>query len=253
MGISIPNVNTAALARGRSVFHAISHQGLQRKSNEDRFLIKCIQDDAVMIAVADGLGNEPAGSAAAEIVRQSLCGIESIPENREKTELERIARQIDRTVHSEGQCRPNAEGMGSTLLAVLLRRGNAYWVHVGDSRLYLFRNGTLQQITEDQTLARFLVAENEITPEQSQIHYSQCVMDQCVGCGYVEPETGNLQVFDHDWIILSTDGLHKLIAPDDITSILNTPADIETKAEALVRAALDAGGPDNITVILMRS
>jgi PPM family protein phosphatase len=252
MGIAIPNVSTAAFVMGRSLFHAISHQGFQRKSNEDRFLIKCLQDNAVMIAVADGLGNEP-GSDAAEIVRQSLCGIDAIPMGRERPELERIARQIDLAVHGQSECRPAAEGMGSTLLAVLLRNQKAHWVHVGDSRLYLFRNGMLQQITEDQTLARFLLEENEITTEQSQIHYSRDVMDQCLGCGYVVPETGTLNIQEHDWIILSTDGLHKLIEHDDFTSILNTPADIQTKAEALVKAALDAGGKDNITVVLMKS
>jgi protein phosphatase len=140
--------------------------------------------------------------------------------------------------------------MGSTLIGVLLRDRIAYWVHVGDSRLYLFRNGTLTQVTEDQTLARFLLEEGEITAEQLPTHYSRHVMDQCVGCGYVEPETGRLEFLDGDLLVLSTDGLHREISANTFDSILKMDTDLEVKARALVKAALDAGGKDNITVVM---
>jgi len=252
MGIATPILNVAAFTLGNYCFHGVSHPGLCRKSNEDRLLIKDLEGDGVMLAVADGLGDEPSASAA-EMVREKLAGIDTIAQHREIPELVRITRRLDCTVHDRKKDPGADESLGSTLLAVLIRSGKAHWVHVGDSRLYLFRNGTLRQITQDQTLARFLVSEKHITPEQSQTHYSRCVMDQYVGCGYAEPETGTLQILDHDCVILSTDGLHKLIGHNEFASILNTSADIGTKAEKLVRAALDAGGTDNITVVLMQS
>jgi protein phosphatase len=222
-----------------------------RKSNEDRYLIKKLKDNSVLIAVADGLGGEVAGDYAAEILRGKLAGLNHISRNNEQPELDQLAREIDRTIYTESQEKNNAlEGMGSTLVGVLLRDRIAHWVHVGDSRLYLLRNGTLTQVTEDQTLARFLLEVGEITAEQLPTHYSRHVMDQCVGCGYAEPETGRLKLLAGDLLVLSTDGLHGEIPGNTLNSILNTDTNLEIKARALVKAALDAGGKDNITVVM---
>jgi protein phosphatase len=157
---------------------------------------------------------------------------------------------MDLNIYSKGREDVALEGMGSTLISVLLRERTAYWVHVGDSRLYLFRNGTLTQVTEDQTLARFLLEEGEITAEQLPTRYSRHVMDQCVGCGFVEPETGRMEFLAGDVLLLSSDGLHRNIADNTIGSILNMDTHIEIKARSLVKAALDAGGKDNITAVL---
>jgi protein phosphatase len=238
------------LTMGTHNFFGITHIGLVRKSNEDRYLIKKLKDKSVLIAVADGLGGEVAGDYAAEILRGKLAGMNHISRNNEQPELDQLARAIDRTIHTEGRENHALEGMGSTLVGVLLRDRMAHWVHVGDSRLYLLRNGTLTQVTEDQTLARFLLEEGEITAEQLPTHYSRHVMDQCVGCGYAEPETGRLEFLAGDLLVLSTDGLHGEIPENTLNSILNTNTNLEIKARALVKAALDAGGKDNITVVM---
>ena len=231
-------------------FFGITHIGLVRKSNEDRYLIKELKDNSVLIAVADGLGGEAAGDYAAEILRGKLAGLNHISRNNEQPELDQMARGIDRSVYTEGRENNALEGMASTLVGVLLRDRTAHWVHVGDSRLYLLRNGTLTQVTEDQTLARFLLEEGEITAEQLPTHYSRHVMDQCVGCGHAEPETGRLKFLAGDLLVLSTDGLHGEIPGNKLNSILNTDSNLETKARSLVKAALDAGGKDNITVVM---
>ena len=234
----------------KNKFFGITHIGLVRKLNEDRYLIKKLKDESVLIAVADGLGYEVAGDYAAEIIREKLSGLDSISRNNVQLKLDQLAREIDRTIYTKSQENISLEGMGSTLLGILLRDRIAYWVHVGDSRLYLFRNGTLTQITEDQTLARFLLEEGEITAEQLATHYSRHVMDQCVGCGYVEPETGRFEFLAGDVLVLSTDGLYKDITENTIDTILNADSNLYIKAKALVKAALDAGGKDNITAVL---
>jgi protein phosphatase len=231
-------------------FFGITHIGLARKINEDRYLIKELKDKSVLIAVADGLGGEVAGDYAAEIIREKLVGLNNISRKNEQLELDQLARAIDRTIYTEGQENNALEGMGSTLVGVLLRDRVAYWVHVGDSRLYLFRNGTLTQVTEDQTLARFLLEEGEITTEQLPTHYSRHVMDQCIGCGYAEPETGRLKFEAGDLLVLSTDGLHREISDNTLNLILTADTNLEIKARALLKTALDAGGKDNITVVL---
>ena len=158
--------------------------------------------------------------------------------------------EVDLAIYNETESDPRFEGMGTTLICVLLRKEFAYWVHVGDSRLYVLHDGQLTQITEDQTFARFLLEEGEITPEQVPTHYSRHVMDQCVGCGICEPETGRLLFKDEDLIVLTTDGLHKEIDNEHLASILQAKTNLEAKTKSSVQAALDAGGKDNITIVI---
>lgn len=229
---------------------ALTHIGLVRKSNEDRYFIKKLSDGSVLLAVADGLGGEVAGDYAAEIIMGRLAGIQQVTMNKEQQELELLVKDIDIAIHDETEKNPDLKGMGSTLVGILLRDGCAHWVHVGDSRLYILRDRVLRQVTEDQTFARFLLEEGEITAEQVPTHYSRHIMDQCVGCGIADPETGRLEVQDKDLLLLTTDGLHKKIPPETLLSLLNAKTSIKTKAQSLVQAALDTGGKDNITIVI---
>jgi PPM family protein phosphatase len=229
---------------------AASHIGKVRKANEDRYLIKKLDDGSILLAVADGLGGEVAGDYAAEIVMGKLAGIDHIRKGREEQQLAARVKEADLAVNKEAQSDPDLGGMGSTLICVLLRNGWLYWVHVGDSRLYILHNRHLTRITEDQTFARFLLQEGEITAEQAPAHYSRHILDQTVGCGICEPETGRLEFKKQALLILSTDGLHKKITAETMISLLVAEIDLETRAKSLVAAALDAGGPDNITVVI---
>jgi serine/threonine protein phosphatase PrpC len=175
-----------------------------------------------------------------------------VTKNNEQPELNQLVRKIDRSIYAESQSIQDLAGTGSTFTGALLRNGFAHWVHVGDSRLYFLRDEKLTQVTEDQTLARFLLQEGEITPDQMPTHYSRHIMDQCVGCGYSEPETGNLKFNTGDLLVLSTDGLHKQIPETTLIYILNAATGLKTKAKSLVKAALDAGGMDNITLVMVQ-
>jgi len=241
---------STALRENHVNVSAHTHVGLVRKVNEDRYLIKKLDDDTLLMAVADGLGGEVAGDYAAEIVRGKLAGLASVPVGEEEQTLARLAQSTDILIYDQAQKDASLEGMGTTLVCVLLRNGIAHWVHAGDSRIYIFREQQLTQVTEDQTFARFLIEEGEITPEQAPTHYSRHIMDQCVGCGICEPETGHFELMKNDLLILSTDGLHKAVKAEVLTSLLKSESDIERKAIMLVQAALDTGGDDNITVVL---
>lgn len=231
---------------------ATSHIGLVRKANEDRYLVRQLDCGSLLLAVADGLGGHEAGDYAAEILRGRLANMPPVPVGREQELLARLAVETDRVILKLAEDRPELEGMGTTLLCVLLREGIAYWVHVGDSRFSIVRDRQLQQITKDQNLARFLVEEGEITREQVPDHYSRHVLDQALGSAMDEPETGEVKVYDRDLLLLSTDGLHNQVAEETVVSVLGTGADLETKVEQLVRAALDVGGKDNITVVAVQ-
>ena len=229
---------------------AATHIGWVRKANEDRYFIKKLNDGAILLAVADGLGGEPAGDFAAEIVRGRLAGIHQITKGDEEQQMSALVREADLAVYNEAESDPDLVGMGTTLVCALLRDGFAHWVNVGDSRMYVLQDRQLIKITEDQTFARFLLEEGEITAEQAPTHYSRNVLDQTVGCGICEPETGRLEFNKGDLLILTTDGLHKKIAAETIISLLGAETDLETKAKSLVEAALDSGGKDNITLVI---
>jgi len=221
-----------------------------KKTNEDRFLIKKLSDSSVLMAVADGLGGDVAGDYAAEIIMGRLSGTDCIEKGKEHKYLVQLVKDTDLAVRKQAEEDSALEAMGTTLICVLLREGTAYWVHAGDSRLYLFRDARLIQITRDQTLARFLLEQGEISPEQAASHYSRNVMDQCVGCGYCEPETGHIKTEKKDLLVLVSDGLHKYISSEMISRVLNAETDMESKAESLIGSAMDAGGEDNITAVL---
>jgi len=229
---------------------AATHIGRVRKANEDRYFIKKLDDGAILLAVADGLGGEPAGDYAAEIVRGRLAGIHQITKGDEEQQLSALVKEADLAVYNEAESDPDLVGMGTTLVCALLRDGFVHWVHVGDSRMYVLQDRQLIKITEDQTFARFLLEEGEITPQQAPTHYSRNVLDQTVGCGICEPETGRLEFKKGDFLILTTDGLHKKIATETLISLLVAETDLETKAKSLVEAALDSGGKDNITLVI---
>lgn len=231
---------------------AASHIGLVRGANEDRYLIRRLDTGSVLLAVADGLGGHEAGDYAAEILRGKLAGLNNVPVGREQEILARLAVETDRIILDLAEGTPELEGMGTTLLCVLMRDSTAYWVNVGDSRFSIMRGGQLLQITKDQNLARFLVEEGEITRQEVPHHYSRHILDQALGSAMEEPETGKVQCLSRDLLLLSTDGLHNEVAEKVMTSILAADTALETKGRELVRAALAAGGRDNVTVVVAR-
>lgn len=231
---------------------AESHIGLVRKTNQDRYFLREFPDGEALTAIADGLGGIPAGDMAADLIVETLSQVEALEPGTEECQLTSLAIELDRMVAEAQQSNPRLGGMGSTLILVWMKNGRAFWAHVGDSRLYLLRSRRLCQITRDQTLARFLVAEGEITPEQARSHYAREVMNQCLGCGFCEPETGSFKLTPGDVLLLSTDGLHRSMTTARLEALLNARTGVSGVARTLVEAALAAGGRDNITGVITR-
>jgi len=232
--------------------YGFTHLGLVSKTNEDRYLMRQMEDKSLLLAVADGLGGNVSSDYAAEITKGKLVGIKSLTAGKEKQELNQMARDLDIIISNKAKKYPELEAMATTLVCAVLKNDYVHWVNVGDSRLYLLRDKKLVQVTQDQTLAKFLIEEGELTPEQAKEHYSRDILDQCVGYGVCEPETANFKIQKNDLLILSTDGLHKMVSEKEILSTLNAPTPIEDKTKALVRAALDSGGKDNITIVMAK-
>jgi serine/threonine protein phosphatase PrpC len=239
-GLSIENID----------IFAFTHTGLTKRVNEDRYLIRQMEDKSLLLAVADGLGGDVGSDYAAEIVKAALVNFSSLTPGKEKEELKRMALELDGIICNRAEKDPLLEGMATTLVCAVLKNDHVHWLNVGDSRLYIFRKDRLIQVTKDQTLAKFLVDEGELTPEQAKNHYSYDILDQCVGYGECCPETANFKVEKGDLLILSTDGLYKMVPKKVVLSILGAPSSIQERTKVLVNAALDFGGKDNITIVM---
>ena len=196
-------------------------------------------------------GGAATGDYAAEILRGKLANMPLIPSGREEV-LSALAVETDGFILATAEKDTTLEGMGTTLLCVFIREGRAYWVHVGDSRLSVYRKGVLRQLTEDQNLARYLVEEGEITPEEVADHYSRNILDQALGSLLDKPETGSVMLEPGDILVLSTDGFHNLVLPEQIVAQLLNSTELKSTTDLLINIALKRGGMDNITLVLAR-
>jgi protein phosphatase len=229
---------------------ARTHPGLVREVNEDRHYVAWLDEHALLMAVVDGMGGGPAGSAAAETVRQALTSITAETPDPEQA-LAEVLVLASEAIGEYAEGKQILEGMGATVTATYLCNGMAYWVHVGDTRLYIFRRGRLIQVTTDQTMAQLLVEEGRISADEARTHPYGQLLDQCVGCPMCEPVTGSLALESGDLLLHSTDGLHDALSEKDIIAILTSShPTVGDTAEALLQAALVASGQDNITLVL---
>ncbi len=227
----------------------VSHQGLLRADNEDRFLIREAAPNAFFLAVADGMGGLEAGALAAQITIDT-CAAFSFASNDPEGELLRLAVAADRAVIDEVRRNPSLSRMGSTITAAAVLDGTAYWVHVGDSRLYRYSRGELLLETRDHNLAQQFVDAGKLTAEEARLSEMRNILLQCIGCGTCKPDTGRFPLQSGDRLLLSSDGLHGAVPHKKLAALLQQGAEAEGTAKKLIEAALKAGGEDNVTVII---
>ena len=239
-------------------------QGKTRTNNEDAFLVN---DRLGLYAVADGIGGHEGGEVASRLAVEALSGMlreqfagsrstaafDDSPEaDQYLSSLRDAIALANTTVRQAAAQDPALTGMGTTMTAVLLRPRTSVFVHVGDSRAYLFREGTLRQLTDDHSLVAEQMRAGLITPEQARMSPYRHVITRSVG---IHPEIhadfGMFELEKNDILLLCTDGLTEMAKDDDIARILSseTPA---AAAESLIRRANDNGGVDNITVVVVR-
>lgn len=226
----------------------MTRKGTKKGSNEDRTLIKRYDTGAFLIAVADGMGGEPAGDLAAQIAIESLEGFNQYSDS----PLEDLIKSIEaagRVILKEVAQNQRLEGMGTTMTAVFNRENLCHWIHVGDSRLYLVRERMIKQITEDHTPAGILLVEGEITKEEARIHPLRNLLFEGVGCGDFAADSGTFRVTEGDILLLATDGLHNALPEETIAEILRLTHDLKKNLRSLVVAASDAGSEDDVSVV----
>lgn len=230
--------------------------GQRRTNNQDYANQYINKAGKSMIFLADGMGGHRAGNIASEMAVTDLGAawvateISTINEVREwfAENLEKENQQIHRIGQDEEH-----KGMGTTLEAVAIIDDQVLFAHVGDSRIGLVRNGEYHQMTSDHSLVNALLKAGQITEEEAAHHPQRNIITQSIGQkDELQPDFGMVTVEAGDFIVINSDGLTNMISGDEIRDIVVSNLSVEEKAKTLIRFANNAGGLDNITVVLIR-
>jgi protein phosphatase len=269
--------------------HATSHIGRVRKGNEDNYLVLNIStekawtseqadgefviesqelevdDNGVVVAVSDGMGGALAGEVAStmavETVSEKLLGPGSeaaeAPENLDHRLINKLydatlfANQL---IHEQGRSDPQFQGMGATFTGVGVTPRAADIIQVGDSRAYLVRNGTIYQVTKDQSLVQQLIDAQQISAEEAETHTLKNVILQALGAqNEIYPVSARLEPCRNDVFLLCSDGLSNKVGPGEMQQVITENLDeLQNACAELVKLANENGGEDNITVVLAK-
>lgn len=247
-------------------YQAISDVGRKRKGNEDHYLVNA---DERLFVVADGMGGHAAGEVASRIVIEAID--EYVSNSRNGTALsrppgiappvasepERIRQAIEysnKRVQEATRQRVEYEGMATTVAAVLIDGRTAHVAHVGDSRVYLFRNGSFRQVTKDHSWVNEQVQSGMLTNDQARVHPLRNVVTRALG-GHADlaVDLATLDIRDGDVLLLCSDGLTTMVDDEEIGEILDHGrGQLGATAKRLVDEANESGGEDNVTLILLQ-
>src|SRR6266516_1202029 len=227
--------------------YAVTDTGRQRRANEDALFAR-----APLFVVADGMGGAQAGEVASRIAVESFRpGLENSAQP--ERELAEIARAANARIHELSHSNAEQAGMGTTLTAVYVGEQEVAIAHVGDSRAYCLRDGELLRLTDDHSLVDELMRQGRLTPEEAVEHPQRSVITRALGPeGTVEVDTRSFHARAGDLFLLCSDGLTTMLAEDEIRALLLANPRLRDAGEWLIRAANEAGGRDNITVVLIR-
>lgn len=229
--------------------HGETNKGLVRKRNEDRFIVRTLKNNIYLLAVADGMGGEAAGDIAAQILVNALNRMPSNPTVATR-ELSNALKEANTEVIANANNDTSMTGMGTTATAIILDNEQVHFSHVGDSRLYHYRNGHTTRITKDHTLVQRLVDGGVIDITESRKHPLRHILEQCIGCGSFSIDTGAFYVQPDDILLLCSDGLTNELDDSKIETILSESNDATGMVRNLIAQALLHGGSDNITAIV---
>ncbi|HVR04963.1 MAG TPA: Stp1/IreP family PP2C-type Ser/Thr phosphatase [Solirubrobacteraceae bacterium] len=221
--------------------------GMQRRANEDSLLAR-----SPLFVVADGMGGAQAGEVASRLAVDAFRDGLGDPASPER-ELAEHALAANSRIHELSQSNAEQAGMGTTLTAVYVGPHEIAIAHVGDSRAYCLRDGELLRLTDDHSLVDEMIREGRLTPEEAEEHPQRSIITRALGPEeIVEVDTRSFGARAGDVYLLCSDGLTSMVPEPRLAEILRAHLRLRDAGEALIREANNAGGRDNITVILLR-
>ena len=225
--------------------------GRQRRDNEDSAYVR-----VPLFVVADGMGGAQAGEVASALAveefRKGLPDSDAEHTSAEQRLAERV-QSANRRIYDTAQIEHEHSGMGTTLTAVYLDESDLAIAHVGDSRAYVLRDGELTRLTHDHSLVEELMRRGKLTPEQAAEHPQRSIITRALGIEpEVEVDTWSFPGRAGDVVLLCSDGLTSMIDELKIAQVLRAEPDLDRAGERLIHEANEAGGRDNITVVIFR-
>lgn len=238
--------------------------GLRRAQNEDRL---CADPDLGLFVVCDGMGGHKAGEVASrlavQVIQQHLResranALQPIIGDYDPTftpqtnRLGSAIRLANQTIHDAGQSQPDHAGMGTTVVSAVISGQVLSIAHVGDSRMYLIRTGTIQPLTRDHSLVGEQVRRGLLTEEQAECSSNRHILTRALGISQdVQVEMNEIRLLEGDTLLLCSDGLTGGVKPPEILRAISSEQEPQAACKRLVTMSNAAGGEDNTTVILI--
>ena len=254
---------------------AQTHAGMTGKNNEDRYAVTTFQvseedpTPVLFAVVADGIGGHRAGEVAAELAVNHISqAVAESDAQRPKKILERAIHEASDAIADHASSSPDQKGMGATCACIFVMGDQLYTATVGDSRIYLLREGRIQQLTTDHTWVQEAIEKNILTPEQARDHPNVHVIRRYLGSpdppevdfrlrmydseadSLAEGNQG-MQIHPGDTFLICSDGLTDLVWNDEIAEIIRAKSTLKAAAQELIDTANQRGGHDNTTVVLI--
>jgi serine/threonine protein phosphatase PrpC len=243
-------------------YFGLSDTGKMRDNNEDAFIAeRILKDRYIMACVIDGVGGYEGGEIAAHIARENILSYFSIPSGEMITMMREAMMLANEKIYEERLKEAQNQSMACVLTMAVadIENHKFYYAHIGDTRLYLFRDNSLVKITKDHSFVGFLEDTGRLTEEEAMNHPKRNEINKALGfdaqmrssAEYIE--TGESPFLPGDILLLCSDGLSDMVSNKEITSILINNKTLAEKCKSLVEAANNSGGKDNITVVLVQN
>lgn len=226
-----------------------THQGRVRQHNEDAVLA-----GPDVFAVADGMGGHAGGEVASAIAIAGLAGLRDLRTSDDPSGvLLEALRGVNADIRDRARRDDGVSGMGTTIAGIARIGGSRILVfNLGDSRVYRFRGGALEQLTEDHSVVGELIRDGQITPDEARRHPQRHVVTRALGVeDTIEPAVSAVDVAVGDCFLVASDGLFNELHDDQMSDLLATPGTVESRARALLDAALLRGARDNVSAVVV--
>lgn len=239
--------------------YAGSDIGLMRDSNQDYCKTGAFSENAVWAVVCDGMGGANGGCTASSEAAETIARLmtekyrEEMSSEALKEMMEDAVCDANRKVFEMSLADSSLYGMGTTVVCAVARNGQVHIVHAGDSRAYLYRDGTLSRVTTDHSVVQEMVDAGRITAEEARLHPNRNIITRALGVDPVLMTDYNVEAFtEGSLLLICTDGLSGYFSDDELCHMLESQAG-EGLVASLIEAARKAGGSDNITVAVISS
>lgn len=243
-------------------YFGLTDKGLVRANNEDTFIAKSVMNEKFVVAcVIDGVGGYEGGEVAAKLAQDTIdLQLNELPLDNLAEYLKITLLSANEIIYSERQLSESNSSMACVLTLVVVdnEKNKFYYAHVGDTRLYLLRDGSLIKVTNDHSFVGFLEDKRKITEEDAMKHPKRNEINKALGfetdishTNYID--TGDSPFLPEDVLLICSDGLTDMVDTKKMVSILTKAVGLQNVAQELIEAANEAGGIDNITVVLVKN